>query len=87
MSNIVGPKGQVVIEKGIRDKLGVKPGWLALQMVVEDHVEIYFVPPEHRRSLKGVLAKYTDVSLSEEDWPKAREAAWEVAARERMERM
>ena len=60
---IVGPKGQVVIEKEIRDKLGVEPGWLAIQQLVEDHVEISFIPPEHNRSLAGILASYTAVRI------------------------
>lgn len=51
MNHKVGQKGQIVIEKRIRDKLGVKPGWQALQLLVGDHVEVYFVPPEHNRSL------------------------------------
>ena len=56
MAYVVGPKGQVVIAKEIRDRLGVEPGWLALQRVVGDHVEVHFLPPEHRKSLKGSLA-------------------------------
>ena len=31
MSTLVGTKGQVTIERGIREALGVKPGWWALQ--------------------------------------------------------
>jgi bifunctional DNA-binding transcriptional regulator/antitoxin component of YhaV-PrlF toxin-antitoxin module len=82
--HIVGPKGQVVISKEIRDHLGVKPGWLALQRVVDDHMEVYFVPPEHRRSLKGSLADYIKVSVAPgEEWSQARENAWEEAAKER----
>ena len=53
MAHLVGPKGQVVIEKEIRDKLGVQPGWQAVQLLVDDHVRIYFIPPEHNRSLFG----------------------------------
>ena len=53
MPNIVGPKGQVVIAKGIRDSLGIAPGWVSLQRLVDDHVEIHFLPPEHRESLEG----------------------------------
>ena len=45
MRHKVGPKGQVVIKKEIRDKLGVEPGWEALQFLVNDHVEVYFLPP------------------------------------------
>ena len=86
MATRVGPKGQVVISKEIRDRLGVQPGWLALQQVVDDHVEIYFVPPEHTRSLMGSLAKYIQVTVPPgEAWDRAREHAWEEAAREQEE--
>jgi hypothetical protein len=74
----------LVITKEIRDRLGVKPGWVALQRLVDDHVEIFFLPPEHRRSLKGSLAKYLEVRVGPgEEWDKAREAAWLQAAAER----
>lgn len=88
MTTKVGPKGQVVIEKRIRDRLGIEPGWRTLQHVVNDHVEIYFSPPVtlHNRSLLGILAPYTNVSVPAEEWRAARERAWEEAARERVER-
>ena len=85
MAHLVGTKGQVVIAKDIRDRLGVKAGWLALQRLVEDHIEVYFVPPEHRESLKGSLRKHLNVSVdSGADWRKARDASWSVAALEKM---
>jgi AbrB family looped-hinge helix DNA binding protein len=81
LTHIVGPKGQVVISKEIRDRLGIRPGWLALQRVVDDHVEVYFIPPEHHRSLKGTLADYVKVSVAPgEKWNRARERAWKEAA-------
>jgi AbrB family looped-hinge helix DNA binding protein len=79
----VGPKGQVVITKRIRDQLGVQPGWRAFQILVDDHVEIYFVPPEHNESLAGTLAPFLHTSIpSGEAWDQARALAWEEAARE-----
>ena len=85
MSYRVGSKGQVVIAKDIRDHLGIGPGSLALQRVVDDHVEVYFVPPEHRESLKGALAKYVGVRIGRgREWEKAREAAWRKAAEEKV---
>jgi bifunctional DNA-binding transcriptional regulator/antitoxin component of YhaV-PrlF toxin-antitoxin module len=78
MSYIVGAKGQIVIAKEIRERLGVKPGWVALQRAVEDRVEIYFLPPEHNESLKGSLAQYLQTKISPgESWEKARQTAWE----------
>lgn len=82
MATKVGPEGQVVIEQAIRDELGVEPGWTALQLLVDGHVELYFIPPEHNDSLLGVLAQYTDVRIPDEDalhdaieWARGEEAA------------
>ena len=67
MANRVGTKGQVVIEKEIRDELGIEPGWQALQLLVDGHVEMYFIPPPHNDSLFGILAPYTDVRIPDEE--------------------
>ena len=84
MPHVVGPKGQVVIAKEIRSRLGVEPGWIALERLAGDHVEVYFLPPGHRRSLKGSLAKHTKIRLRPgREWDKARDAAWGRAAEER----
>jgi AbrB family looped-hinge helix DNA binding protein len=86
MANKVGPKGQVVIAKELRDRLGIEPGWITLQRLVDDHVEVYFLPPEHRRSLKGSLSRYTKVRVSPgKEWERARETAWIAAAQQRIE--
>lgn len=83
----VGPKGQVVIDKSIRDQLGVQPGSLAVQRLVDDHVEIYFLPPPHNRSLKGSLAKYAEGRpLPEAAFHEATERAWEEATLEEVRR-
>lgn len=85
MAHKVGTKGQVVIAKEIRDKLGIEPGALTIQRIVGDHVEIRFIPAPHRRSLLGVLAPYIKGSISEEEWHEAKERAWEEAASEEFE--
>ena len=83
MRYVVGPKGQVVIAKDIRERLGIEPGWIALQRVVDDHVEIYFLPPPHRKSLRGSLAPYIKTTVGTgEEWSEAREAAWREAVRD-----
>lgn len=82
MGHLVGEKGQVVIEKPIRDALGIEPGFVAVQSVVDDHVEIRFYPPEHRRSLRGRLARFATRSVPEEEWAQAREQAWAASVRE-----
>jgi len=81
----VGPKGQVVISKATRERLGIQPGWQAFERIVGDHVEMHFIPPAHDRSLKGALAsklrKKPAASLDV-----AREKAWARAAGEKERR-
>lgn len=87
MAVTVGTKGQIVINKEIRDRLGIEPRWIALQRIVGDHVEIYFLPPEHNKSLLGCLEKQVKVHLkTDEELNKAREKAWETAAIEKFGR-
>lgn len=83
MGTKVGAKGRVVIEKAIRDRLGVEPGWIALQHLVDDRVEIRFIPPGHHRSLKGSLAPYTGVCIEGDDaLEEAIARAWDAVADE-----
>ncbi len=85
MAHVVGFKGQVVIAKEIRDQLSIEPGWLALQRLVNDHVEVYFLPPEHRKSLKGSLAKHTIVRVAPgREWDEARDMAWDKVAKQKV---
>ncbi|MBI4333486.1 MAG: AbrB/MazE/SpoVT family DNA-binding domain-containing protein [Chloroflexi bacterium] len=87
MSTKVGSKGQVVIDKEIRDRLGIQPGWIAIQRLADNHVELYFVPPRHRESLKGSLTHLTNVRISTgAEWEKAREQAWNAMVQERLEK-
>jgi AbrB family looped-hinge helix DNA binding protein len=72
MAHSVGTKGQVVIQKEIRDRLGVEPGWQTVQLLVDNHVEIYFIPPPHRRSLRGAAKPFIRrYPAPDEDWDEA----------------
>jgi hypothetical protein len=75
-----------VIEQHVREKLGVEPGMLAIQRVVDDHVELRFVQGEHNRSLAGSLRAHITPrpDLWDSDaFEAAAEAAWADAAVER----
>jgi bifunctional DNA-binding transcriptional regulator/antitoxin component of YhaV-PrlF toxin-antitoxin module len=85
MAYLVGEKGQIVIDRRIRERLGIERGWQAIQRLVDEHVEIHFLPPEHGRSLAGCLAPYVKRTCpDEESLASAREAAWTAVARRRM---
>jgi AbrB family looped-hinge helix DNA binding protein len=83
MSNRVGTKGQVVIEKDLRDQLGIKPGARTFQRVVDGKLEISF---EHNESFAGVLRPFIRPEVLEKleklDWHEIKERAWEAAVRE-----
>lgn len=82
MSSTVGQKGQIVIEKSIREALGVAPGYIAIQRLMKDHVVIFFFPPEHNRSLRGILASKIRKRPTTDDWSEIKEAAWAQATTE-----
>ena len=56
----IGPKGQMVVEKELRDKLGIGPGWHAVQEVRGNELVGRFEPPLHCRSLAGIFSAYAD---------------------------
>ena len=85
MALVVGSKGQIVISKEIRDKIGVKPGWLALERLTGDYVEVYFVPPEHSKSLKGSLLPYIKTHIAQgKEWNEVRDKVWDEAAKKKI---
>ena len=91
MATIVGTKGQVVIDKAIRDQLGIAPGWRAYQTLDEGHVKIYFRPPPHNRSLLGVLREHIPPEAAERfmrmSWSEMEEEAWNAIAEDRASRL
>lgn len=77
LSGKVGTKGQIVIDKSIRDRLGIIAGSIAVQKVVEDHVELYFFHPGENRQLKGSLKPLIKYSYPDnDDLHEAIEQAW-----------
>jgi bifunctional DNA-binding transcriptional regulator/antitoxin component of YhaV-PrlF toxin-antitoxin module len=52
----VGERYQVVIERDVRNELGVRPGDRAVETVENGRLVMTFLPPRHRRSLRGRLA-------------------------------
>jgi AbrB family looped-hinge helix DNA binding protein len=54
MTHRVGPKGQVVIPKELRDALGIEPGDEVSFWYHDDHIAVR--PTSHRRALRGRFA-------------------------------
>ena len=48
-------KGQLVIPKQVRDKLGIKPGKKVVLKVVGDHAEIIPLPDDPIKYMRGIL--------------------------------
>ena len=79
MASTVGERGQVTIEKAIREELGVYAGDLAVQRVEDGRVVIEFVPAPHRRSLAGVLRDKVQPFGDDSDWEAVRDYADGIA--------
>jgi bifunctional DNA-binding transcriptional regulator/antitoxin component of YhaV-PrlF toxin-antitoxin module len=57
----IGPRGQVLLSREVREKLNIEPGTRAIQMVVGDHVELHFVRPKKVPSTHSFLLQHKDV--------------------------
>jgi AbrB family looped-hinge helix DNA binding protein len=53
MTHKIGPKGQVVIPKSMRDELGLKPGMAVDFELADGRVSV--LPHRDVRSLRGIL--------------------------------
>lgn len=73
--NRVGERGQVTIDKAIREELGVYAGDQAIQRIENGRVVIEFVPAPHRRSLAGALREKVTRRPRDEGWSRLRDAA------------
>jgi AbrB family looped-hinge helix DNA binding protein len=75
LTSRVGERGQVTIEKQIREELGVYAGDQAIQRIENGRVVIEFVPGPHSRSLAGALQDKVNRRPTDERWSTLRDAA------------
>ena len=83
MTSRVGERGQITIEKAIREELGIYAGDETVQRVEHGQIVIEIVPGRHRRSLAGVLRDKVGRTPSDESWEALRDAAWSAPSADR----
>jgi AbrB family looped-hinge helix DNA binding protein len=74
MTHRVGPKGQVVIPKALRDELGIEPGDEVSFWRHDDHVAVR--PARHRRPPRGRFegSPLVDALVAEREADRVRES-------------
>jgi len=80
MAAVVNPRGQITVDRAARDRLGVRPGMIAVQQVVGDQLVVTFIPAPHKRSAAGILGMPPHAVPA--DWGDVREAAARALADE-----
>ena len=78
MASRVGERGQITIEKSIREELAIYAGDEAVQHVEDGRIVIEVIPGRHRRSLAGTLRDKTKRTPPDEAWEVLRKAAWDA---------
>jgi AbrB family looped-hinge helix DNA binding protein len=76
MASRVGERGQITIEKSIREELAIYAGDETIQRVENGRIVIDVVPGRHRRSLAGSLRDKVGRTPADESWDALRDAAW-----------
>ena len=79
MTSRVGERGQITIQKAIREELGIYAGDETVQRVEDGRIVIEVVPGRHRRSLAGILKSKVTRRPADESWDGLRRSAWETA--------
>jgi AbrB family looped-hinge helix DNA binding protein len=79
MTSRVGERGQITIEKAIREELAIYAGDETIQRVEDGRIVIDVVPGRHRRSLAGSLRDKVGRTPDDESWEVLRDAAWRTA--------
>jgi AbrB family looped-hinge helix DNA binding protein len=76
MGSKVGERGQITIEKAIREELAIYAGDETVQRIEDGRIVIEVVPGRHRRSLAGTLRDKVRRIPDDEAWDALRDAAW-----------
>jgi AbrB family looped-hinge helix DNA binding protein len=83
MSNVVGERFQITIEKSVREQLGIKPGDRAVERVEDGRLVIEFLPAPHRDSMLGIFRRPGMEPIT--DWQAVKDRAWAARSAEIME--
>jgi len=78
MTSRVGERGQITIEKAIREELAIYAGDETVQRIEDGRIVIEVIPGRHRRSLAGSLRAKVRRTPADESWHTLREAAWQT---------
>ena len=83
MTSRVGERGQITIEKAIRDELAIYAGDETVQRIEDGRIVIEVIPGRHRRSLAGVLRAKAQRTPADEAWAAIRDASWAAESPDR----
>ena len=78
MTSRVGERGQITIQKAIREELAISAGDETVQRVEDGRIVIDVIPGRHRRSLAGSLRDKIGRTPEDESWDVLRQQAWET---------
>lgn len=86
MTNKVGERFQITIDKTVREQLGVRPGDQAVEWIEDGRLVVAFLPRPHQESMLGILKRYSERPIEPiTDWQALKERAWEARSREIVE--
>lgn len=85
MSNVVGERFQVTIDKKVREQLGIRPGDQAVEWVEDGRLVVAFLPRPHNESMLGIVKRYVKEPIEPiTDWQAVKERAWQARSAEIM---